>query len=47
MRMSELVDDVAQQDGIFDEEDTFGGNGDDQDQRADAILNSESEMDWN
>ena len=29
MRTTELVDDVAQQDDIFDDEDTFGGNDDD------------------
>ena len=42
MRITERVDDVAQHEDILDDEYTFGDNGDDW--RAEALLNSESEI---
>jgi hypothetical protein len=47
MRTTELVDDVVQQDDFHDDDGAFGGDGDDWDSQAEALLDSESDIDEN
>jgi hypothetical protein len=47
MRTTELVDDVVQQDDFHDDDGAFGGGGDDWDSQAEALLDSESDIDEN
>ena len=47
MRTTELVDDVVQQNDLHDDDGAFGGDGDDCDSQAEALLDSESDIEEN